>query len=167
MKLDLSKLQNVRHLSGGKTTARCPACAAGGGDTKGDHLVIFANGKFGCVKYPQDKAHNKAILKVAGSNGRGGGTVCRLSVTPMRVDESKVLMQVGRLGRPKPSPGQTDDHLTPPQAEAPNLPEVAEGRPERPASKSPPSLAALDGNHPPEIAMANLREFLDLPDLAA
>ncbi len=47
----------------------------------------------------------KAILKLAGSNDRGdGGSGCRLSVMPMQVEKSRVLMKVGRLGRVKPSP---------------------------------------------------------------
>ncbi len=60
MKLDLNKLLNVKRPGGGKTTAQCPACAADGGDAKKEHLVIYADGRFGCVVQPKDKDHNKA-----------------------------------------------------------------------------------------------------------
>ena len=41
MKIDLSRLKNIEHKSDGKTVAQCPACAAAGNDTRGEHLVIF------------------------------------------------------------------------------------------------------------------------------
>jgi hypothetical protein len=46
--LDMGKLENVRER-GNKTIARCPACAEGGGDKKGEHLLIWSTGRFGCV----------------------------------------------------------------------------------------------------------------------
>ena len=59
MSLDVSKLENVR-TRGGKMIARCPACAEAGHDQKGEHLVINADGRFGCVVYPGDSADAKA-----------------------------------------------------------------------------------------------------------
>lgn len=97
MKIDLSKLKNVKHLSGGKTTAQCPACAAEGADAKGEHLVIFAEGKFGCVVNDNDKSHNRKILQLAGANG-GGNQSCRLTIERLKIPDSVVVMKVGRLG---------------------------------------------------------------------
>lgn len=54
-KIDPKKLTNVVEKDG-KTIARCPACAARGNDAKGEHLVIFPDGKFGCVANPKDKS---------------------------------------------------------------------------------------------------------------
>ena len=55
---------------GGKIIARCPACAEAGHDQKGEHLVINADGRFGCVVYPGDSAdakeHRKRIFALCG-----------------------------------------------------------------------------------------------------
>lgn len=66
--LDISKLEKARH-TGGKTIARCPACAEAGKDKSGEHLMIAANGKFGCVDNPgpQGVAHRKRIFELVGS----------------------------------------------------------------------------------------------------
>jgi hypothetical protein len=69
MSLDISKLKNVC-AHGDKTTAGCPACAEAGHDQKGEHLVINADGSFGCVVYPGDsaeaKGHRKRIFALCG-----------------------------------------------------------------------------------------------------
>jgi hypothetical protein len=70
MSLDLSKLENVRELAGGGVQARCPACAADGGDSKGEHLRTYPDGKFGCCKHPKDHEHNKRIFALAGVRQR-------------------------------------------------------------------------------------------------
>src|SRR5437660_8161249 len=74
MSLDLSKLENVRD-KGNKKTAQCPACAAEGHDSKGEHLSIEADGKFGCVVHPGEgaeaKAHRKEIHRLVGAPGSG------------------------------------------------------------------------------------------------
>ena len=70
MSLDLSKLQNVREQSG-KTIARCPACTEAGMDETGEHLVIQADGRFGCVVHPGSagKPHRQRIAKLVGARG--------------------------------------------------------------------------------------------------
>lgn len=68
MSLDVSKLERVR-VQGGKLISRCPACAAGGGDTSGEHLFVnMESGEFGCVMFQGDegKAHRSEIHKLAG-----------------------------------------------------------------------------------------------------
>lgn len=67
MPLDASKLANVRR-STGRTTAKCPACAEAGQDKDGNHLILFPNGAFGCVVYPEDKAHRRRIWQLAGDD---------------------------------------------------------------------------------------------------
>ncbi|HEY2711406.1 MAG TPA: hypothetical protein VGI60_02745 [Chthoniobacterales bacterium] len=66
-RLDLSKLDKVRN-KGGKTIARCPACAETGGDRKGEHLFINPNGKYGCVQFPgsDGQLHRKRIFELVG-----------------------------------------------------------------------------------------------------
>jgi hypothetical protein len=65
MSLDLSKLESVKP-GRDKTTARCPACAEKGDDHSHDHLIIYPDGRFGCVAHPKDGAHNKAIFRLVG-----------------------------------------------------------------------------------------------------
>jgi putative DNA primase/helicase len=55
-------------MSGGKTIARCPACAETGNDTGADHLFINGDGKFGCVLYQSTDGaeHRKRIFELVG-----------------------------------------------------------------------------------------------------
>jgi hypothetical protein len=66
MSLNLEKLENVRKLDNGIVQARCPACAEGGNDRKGEHLRILADGRFGCCIHPKDGNHRKRIFALAG-----------------------------------------------------------------------------------------------------
>ena len=66
MALDIAKLENVSRKPNGKIIARCPACAAEGNDSKGEHLAVFSDGRFGCVVNPKDKSHTKEIFKLVG-----------------------------------------------------------------------------------------------------
>jgi hypothetical protein len=65
MSLDFSKLECVKALAD-RTIAACPACREQGHDKKGDHLVIWPDGKFGCVSNPEDGAHRSRIFALAG-----------------------------------------------------------------------------------------------------
>ena len=78
--LDLNKLEKVRER-GGKTIARCPACAETGNDKKGEHLFIAADGKFGCVQFPgtDGEQHRTRIFALAGI--RAEKPVRRFAVT--------------------------------------------------------------------------------------
>ena len=69
MPLDLAKLKCVRRI-GDLTRAQCPACAEAGGDTKGEHLSIFASGRFGCAVYPGDHPHRSRISAFAGDGSK-------------------------------------------------------------------------------------------------
>jgi hypothetical protein len=93
MSLDISKLQNVRTRPS-KTTARCPACAASGADTKGEHLVITPQGRFGCVIYPGNgpdaKQHRRRIFALCGDR----------EMKPLLVLSAKDPLFSGRSGRP-------------------------------------------------------------------
>ena len=66
MALDIAKLENVQKKPDGKIIARCPACAADGNDSKGEHLAVFPDGRFGCAVNPKDKSHTKEIFKLVG-----------------------------------------------------------------------------------------------------
>jgi len=69
MSLDLSKLENVRER-GGKTIAACPACREVGADKKGEHLVIYDDGRFACVANSGDAGneHRRRIMQLAGED---------------------------------------------------------------------------------------------------
>ena len=85
MSLDLSRLENVRQR-GGKTIARCPACAEEGHDKKSEHLVIMADGRFGCVVHPGEggRGHRRQIFALVGEacSDRGGGSGIRIRRPP-------------------------------------------------------------------------------------
>jgi hypothetical protein len=93
MSLDISKLQKVR-TRGRKTTARCPACAESGGDSKGEHLIINSQGQFGCVVYAGDgtdaKEHRRRIFALCGDR----------EPKPIVIHRAEERVDSGRLGRP-------------------------------------------------------------------
>ena len=95
MSLDISKLENVRKR-GGKVIARCPACAEAGHDQKGEHLVVNADGSFGCVVYPGNsgevKQHRKLIFALSGD--------CEIKPLIVR---SPVLGRLGRVNQSQPA----------------------------------------------------------------
>lgn len=110
MSLDTGRLENV-HKRGGKTIARCPACAEQGHDTSGEHLVIDAQGRFGCVVHPgaHGREHRRRIAQIAGDNKP------RVIAVRSVVPPSKTPITAGVLGRLQvvstepPEPGATDD----------------------------------------------------------
>jgi len=59
----------------GRWIGPCPACQAAGGDSKGNHLVLFSDGRFGCIKYKgedgKDHRREMARLQPALINGIG------------------------------------------------------------------------------------------------
>ena len=81
MSLDVAKLEKVRELAGGIVQARCPACAEGGGDRKGEHLRIYPDGRYGCCVHPKDGEHRKRIFALAGVRKAGTFTL-RLKTPP-------------------------------------------------------------------------------------
>lgn len=66
MALDISKLEMVRYLPDGRIRARCPACAQGGGDRKGQHLSILPDGPYCCAAHQGDREHSRIIYTLAG-----------------------------------------------------------------------------------------------------
>jgi hypothetical protein len=77
--LDLSKLEKVRRHPGGKLTARCPACGEFGADRKGDHLVVFPTGEYGCVATSGDLDHSRRIASLIGIRGESRPLPSRFS----------------------------------------------------------------------------------------
>ncbi len=73
--LETGKLANVKHFDSGEIHAACPACRAAGSDKTGDHLIIYATGKFGCATHPNDGEHRKEIFRLAGNaHGQRNGS---------------------------------------------------------------------------------------------
>ncbi len=66
--LNLAKLKNVREhpTKDGAKLAQCPACAAAGSDGSGNHLIIYADGRYGCAAHPDDEEHRSEIFALAG-----------------------------------------------------------------------------------------------------
>lgn len=69
MSLNILKLENCNKKSG-KAVARCPACAEMGQDRQGNHLILYDNGRFGCVKYQGNEGieHRKRIFQLVGES---------------------------------------------------------------------------------------------------
>jgi hypothetical protein len=96
VKIDIVKLKNVKNKRDGAIEAQCPACAAGGGDTKGAHLIVHSDGKFGCVANPQDKVHNKEILNLVGAGQVEAFPSRPVTIRPFKAVPTKVLCIVPR-----------------------------------------------------------------------
>ena len=97
MSLVLSKLEKVRHLANGSVEARCPACAEGGHDRKGEHLLIKPDGRFGCCANPKDREHRKRIFALVGD---ASPRSIKVRVAAVKVAAPAVMAGVlGRLGR--------------------------------------------------------------------
>ena len=82
--MDVRKLAVSRRLGDGTVVARCPACAAGGRDRSGEHLVVYPDGRFGCVVYPGDagRMHRRAIWEAVGERKRRPPVVLKFVVRP-------------------------------------------------------------------------------------
>ena len=97
MKIDISKLKHVVKKPDGGIVAQCPACAAAGGDATGNHLIVFPDGKFGCVVNRGDKNHNKEILKLAGADdGAVAETHGKVKVRAYKIAKTTVIQTVCR-----------------------------------------------------------------------
>jgi hypothetical protein len=96
MSLDLSKLQCLADAADGGKQARCPACAEVGHDRKGEHLRIYADGRFGCCVHPKDREHRKRIFALAGDSRP---QVIRVKVANTKTREPVQRNVLGRLGR--------------------------------------------------------------------
>lgn len=100
--LDLSRLDNVKRR-GRKTTAACPACREAGQDKVGDHLVIFEDGKFGCVLFPgaSGRDHRKRIAELVGLPDASDGWKRPCGTAYLRHPELPVMKtrKLGRFGR--------------------------------------------------------------------
>jgi hypothetical protein len=99
MSLNIKKLSNVSEKPDGKVTARCPACALDGKDKKGEHLVLYPDGKFGCVKHPEDATHRKLIHSIAGDGFKEAHVPQKLSVKPFKPEKSITVMNLGHYPR--------------------------------------------------------------------
>lgn len=94
--IDTSKLANVDKKPNGEIIAQCPACAAAGGDTTGNHLKVYPDGKFNCVVNNKCKQHNQEILKLVGVEDGKTPEKPKVKVRPHRVPPSTVIMEVLR-----------------------------------------------------------------------
>jgi hypothetical protein len=70
---------------GSKMVGQCPACAEVGGDKQRNHLVVQADGRFGCVIHPgaQGKAHRQRIFQRLGDKSGKGRQ--HLPATPLDI----------------------------------------------------------------------------------
>jgi hypothetical protein len=98
MAIDLAKLEKVKGGPDGGHRARCPACASSGEDRRGEHLYIRKDGRFGCAKYPKDKAHRSKIAKLAGDGRRALGVKRTIPVVFLRLPKTRKPIPRGAVG---------------------------------------------------------------------
>ena len=98
--ISVEKLQNVCRLRDGTLIARCPACAEQGHDSKGEHLILYADGKFGCVANPGDKPHRQRVWALAGER-------LRPTVNPAPANPQKIIIK-DIFSRLRPATGMND-----------------------------------------------------------
>jgi hypothetical protein len=55
-------------LMSAKQIQQCPACVELGRDKDGKHLVVFPDGKFGCVAFPgvEGRQHRQRVFELMG-----------------------------------------------------------------------------------------------------
>lgn len=117
MSLDIARLEKVRQV-GGKTIARCPACAEDGNDEKGEHLVIMQDGRFGCVAHPgaAGKSHRQRIFAMAGEAHARTRGACMVRVrrpAPSNLQQIAGLLDgIGRFGRVSATYARTREQNT-------------------------------------------------------
>jgi hypothetical protein len=99
MGLDVSKLKNVKKGPSGGVRAGCPACAAKGEDKREEHLFIRKDGRFGCAKYPKDKAHRSAIAKQVGLPSAQPRSLI-VPIKPLRTPKTTIRRSFGTDGTP-------------------------------------------------------------------
>lgn len=90
------KLENVVRKTG-KLQARCPACKEQGSDSQGVHLVVYPDGRFNCIKYPGDRAHNRRIVALTGTGETGLRTI-KVPVKPKIRQPPRVIKDLGLFG---------------------------------------------------------------------
>lgn len=119
--LNIDHLENVQQKHG-KLTTRCPACALEGHDKSGNHLVVYPDGRYGCVAHLGDTSHRQEIFRLVGEPGNLMHTpvprLTSLKEAPLR----KLIRTVNlnhrpRLPRQKSSPHEKSDKKqeTPPR----------------------------------------------------
>lgn len=65
----------LEEVSTGKWEGPCPACRAEGGDSKGNHLVVYESGAFGCTVHRGEDGHEhrqKMVALCPALRGKGG-----------------------------------------------------------------------------------------------
>lgn len=78
--------------SGWKWVGQCPACAADGNDAAGNHLAVFADGKFSCVRFPGESGtdHRRKMATLCPAL-RGGKSTGPVFVAPDLTKEREAL----------------------------------------------------------------------------
>ena len=108
MSLDVKRLEMARELGDGIVQARCPACAEGGGDRKGEHLRVYPDGRFGCCVHPKDREHRRRIHSLAADKAP---RVIKVRVAAAKTGVGGQRGILGRLGRVFGSPIEAHSNM--------------------------------------------------------
>lgn len=84
--------------------ARCPACVEIGQDKKGNHLILYDDGRFGCIRYQgaDGKEHRKRIFQLVGTSKQIKTVIDVKNPSQLSQMTEGVLIKniMGRLGHP-------------------------------------------------------------------
>jgi hypothetical protein len=155
MPIDISKLENVKKGIDGKIVSRCPACAEHGKDTTGNHLVMYPDGKYGCVAYPGDRDHRQAIFALCGVASGVPQEPKAIEIRVKSVPQKSGGIVLGRFGRVfQPS------YITRKEKDI-YIKEVEETRPTRPEAQPqqpppPPVIPDVQMKPPTEVKQGGL-----------
>lgn len=98
--INRNNIKNMKTKADGSKVGQCPACAAFGGDKKGEHLFVSDSGGFSCIAHPRDKEHNRLIMDLLGSPTETKTSPERyphVTVRPKITPERKVICSFGRM----------------------------------------------------------------------
>jgi len=102
MNIDLLKLENCKNY-GNKIIARCPACKELDKDKNGNHLIIYSDGRFGCIIYPKKDGveHRKRIFQLIGKKEPIKMTIDIKEVSQPSQEGNSIKIKdvLGHLGR--------------------------------------------------------------------
>lgn len=99
-RLNENKLDFHHKKPDGSKVYRCPVCAEEGHDNKGEHLIIYPDGAFGCVVMPGETgiAHRERIYALVGISTTA---VYAIKIYPKKALPRRLIYQniLGHLGQ--------------------------------------------------------------------
>lgn len=83
-------------LSGEKWVGPCPACQKIGADKRGNHLVVWQDGRFGCICHPgeEGREHRQEMVRLAPALAGGKTNTNFISIRPDLSNAKKLFEEI-------------------------------------------------------------------------